>query len=352
MHVEHSFPLAPHTSFKSGGVAEQAVIIDDVTLFDQALSEHGDAPFWLMGFGSNMLVSDKGLPGTTFMLKSGQITEQDGLLIADAGVWWDDLVQYAISHHRWGMEFTSAIPGGVGAAVVGNIAAYGHAVADTLVWIEVCDLENGMCRTMQADELGLVYRASTVLQSNRNLVVLRAAFRLSDQPTKDLEYESAAAIGREKGFDLDTLEGRRQTILAARDAAGSLWDYRDQDASRTAGSFFRNPLVEAETAERIMSYDETGKSLELLRKMNQVHGGETSRVSAAHVLLAAGFQRGQSWGNVRLHPQHVLKIENANNATSQEIYDVAQEIITTVKTKLGVDLDPEIRFLGEFDKKA
>lgn len=349
MHTETSYPLAPLTSFKAGGSADTAIILDDISQFDIAIKRASGAPFWFLGFGSNSLVSDQGLRGTTFIMRTGMIRQEGELTVADAGVWWDDLVQYAIGKDRWGLECMSAIPGGVGAAVVGNIAAYGQAVADTLEWVELCDSTTGACRKAAASELGLQYRKSELLQTNRSLIVLRAAFKLRTAPARDIEYESALVIARENGYDLTTLQGRRDTIIKARNTAGSLWDYRDDTAARTAGSFFRNPLVDAETAERIMSYDETGKSLELLKKMNQVHGGASSRVSAAHVLLAAGFTRGQTWGDVRLHPQHVLKIENAGNATAQEIYAVAQEIIATVKTKLGVDLEPEIRFLGNFD---
>lgn len=350
MHTETNYPLAPLTSFKVGGSATSAIILDDASLFEEALDRAEGGPFWFLGFGSNTLISDAGLIGTTFVMRSGTIRQEGDLTIADAGVWWDNLVQYAISHNLWGIEHTSAVPGGVGAAVVGNIAAYGQAVADTLEWAEVCDSESGLCRKMPASELGFQYRKSETLQSNRSLVVLRAAFRLSATPTKDLEYESALALARDKGYDVSTLSGRRETIIEARAAAGSLWDYRDDTAARTAGSFFRNPMVDTETAERIMSYDETGKSLELLKKMNQVHGGATSRVSAAHVMLAAGFQRGQTWfdGAVRLHPQHVLKIENTGSATAQQIHDVAQEIISTTKGKLRVELEPEIRQLGDF----
>jgi len=348
MQITSNFPLAPLTSFQCGGPAEQAIVIDSLDQLDAALAATEKID-WVLGFGCNSLISDAGLPGTTLVFRHGNISQPgDNIVVADAGVWWDDLVQYAITNNLWGLECMSAIPGGVGAAVVGNIAAYGQAVAGTLQWIEVLDLESRERKTLQASELGLEYRRSTLLQSNRSLVVLSAAFKLREAPDKPIEYESALVVAREKGYDLDTLQGRRETIIGARDRAGSLWDYRDASASKTAGSFFRNPLVDSETAERIMSYDETGKSLELLKKMNAVHGGDMSRVSAAHVLLAAGFHRGQTWGDVRLHPQHVLKLENAGNAHAQDIYNVSNEIVSTVKQKLGVDLEPEVRFLGHF----
>ena len=347
MQITTDLPLAQFTSFRCGGNAERAIILDDIDQFDSLLKRE-ERFDWVMGYGSNALVSDNGLDGTTLMLRGGNISERDGLVIAEAGVWWDDLVQHAIGQNLWGIECMSAIPGGVGAAVVGNIAAYGQAVADTLQWIDVFDVQTRETKTLHAEDLGFEYRASTLLQSNRSLIVLRAAFALKTSPAKPLEYQTALTVAQENGYDTDTLDGRRSAVIGAREKAGSLWDYRDEDASKTAGSFFRNPLVDTATAERIMGYDESGKSLELLRKMNSIHSGDMSRVSAAHVLLAAGFVRGQTWGDVRLHPQHVLKLENVGSAKAQDIFNVSTEIVTTVQEKLGVTLEPEVRFLGEF----
>lgn len=324
------------------------MIYDTIEPIDEKSFENLEEPLHFLGFGSNTLIADVGLSGTTVLFRAGRIQRDGNTLIADAGVWWDDLVMYAINRGLWGLEFTSAIPGSVGAAVVGNIAAYGQAVSDTLAWADVLDTKTHILRRYSSEELSLEYRVSHTLQEQRNLLVLRAAFALHVSPNKQLEYESALSIARQKQYDLSTLTGRRQAIIDAREKAGSLWDWRDDHATKTAGSFFRNPLVDAETAERIMDYDETGKSHELLRKMNLVHGGSTTRVSAALVLLAAGFSRGQQWGDVRLHPSNVLKIENIGDATAQEIYDVSREIIRTVKDKLAIDLDPEVRFLGDF----
>lgn len=344
--------LAPYTSLAAGGLAEQLYICTGSEELRTVLRGLAGRQLWVLGYGANVLVSDAGLPGATVSLRAGGITKEDddGLVIADAGAWWDDVVQYAIHENLWGLELMSAIPGGVGAAVVGNIAAYGQAVADTLVWVEVFDPASGNTRQLAASELGLSYRFSD-FQTDKlaRLVILRAAFSLKPTPTGDMVYRSALDVAEELNHDIHTLDGRRQTILETRRRAGSLWDYHHPETQmHTAGSFFRNPMVDSETAERLMAYDETGKSAELLKQMNQVHGGDQKRVSAAHVLLAAGFERGQSWGPVRLHPDHILKIENTGGATAQNIYDVAQEIIQTAATKLGITLTPEVRFLGEF----
>ncbi len=348
MEMFQNHPLAPYTSFKTGGPAEELYIVNQQT--DVVDLIRRSSPLHVLGYGCNVLISDNGLPGATLILRSNTITQQDDLLIADAGVWWDDLVEFSIQQQLYGLEMMSAIPGSVGAAVVGNIAAYGQAVSDTLAWVEVYDPVANDVTELQPEELGLSYRMSAFQSENmQRLIIIRAAFKLSSSSQKPLAYESALAIAHKNGWDTKTLAGRRNTILEARNQAGSLWDYRDASGqNQTAGSFFRNPIVTTEQAEQIIKFDETGKSADLIKKMNSVHGGDSLRVSAAHVLLAAGFKRGQSWGQVRLHPQHVLKIENSGDATSQEIYDVAQEIIATVQARLGITLIPEVRFLGEF----
>ncbi len=327
--------------------------VDPGTNVSELLTNVAGQQLWILGYGSNALISDAGLPGATILMRSGNITRGGNLLIVDAGIWWDDLAQAAIRENLWGLELMSAIPGGVGAAVVGNIAAYGQAVADTLSWVEVFDHTTGQTQQLQTSDLQLSYRYSAFQTEDfKKYVILRAAFALQPQPTKNLEYQAALDVAERKDYDLSTLEGRRKTILDTREAAGSLWDYRQPNAYlRTAGSFFRNPMVSDEVAERLMAHDETGRTAEMLRKMNQIHGGEQKRVSAAHVLLAAGFHRGQAWGPVRLHPDHILKVENTGGATAQQIYDVAHEIVRTVKEKLEIDLIPEVRFLGEFEQR-
>lgn len=200
---------------------------------------------------------------------------------------------------------------------------------------------------LSASDIGFSYRYCT-LREHPELIITRATFRLSDSQSTDLTYVSALRVAEQFNYPTDTIVGRRQIIIEARSQAGSLYNPSSEHNSFTAGSFFKNPIVSVETAKKVMSFDETNKSLDALLQQNQVHGGDNHRVSAAHVLLAAGFERGQTWGQVRLHPEHILKIENMGNATSQQIYDVAQTIITTVQEKLAISLEPEVQFIGNF----
>lgn len=348
MQDQNQETLAQFTSLKCGGEAEKLAIVssrDEV--IELLVQTPADEPVWLLGYGSNCLISDNGLPGTTIIWRGGDIWHDDNELIADAGVWWDELVQFAIHRELWGFELMSEIPSSIGGAIFGNIAAYGQQVSDTLLWVEVFDRHTGETKRLTKDEIEFAYRESS-LQTQTHLVILQAAFELSNTPLHQLKYESALAIAHELDQPTTTLEGLRETIIETRRRAGSLYHPDDPKAEHTAGSFFKNPLVSAEQAIQLARFDESGKTLDRITQQNTIHGGTARRASAAHVLLAAGFTRGQTWDHVRLHPQHVLKIETLPGATAAEVYGVAQEIITTVKNKLDITITPEVRFLGKF----
>jgi UDP-N-acetylmuramate dehydrogenase len=241
----------------------------------------------------------------------------------------------------------SEIPSSVGGAVFGNIAAYGQQTSDTLAWVDVYDTDSQQIERLEKSDIRFAYRQSS-LQDEPHRKILRAGFQLSHTPLHTLKYDSALAIAEEQHRDINNQQELRDVIIETRRRAGSLYHPDDSNAERTAGSFFKNPMVSVEQAHELASFDETGKTIERILNQSKVHGGNAQRASAAHVLFAAGFHRGQTWGNVRLHNQHVLKIETLPGATAQEVCDVSRHIIDTVKQKLGIDIEAEVKFLGEF----
>lgn len=346
MITHRSVPLAPYTSLKVGGPADRLYELEKPEELRQVLKQHVEDNIWMLGQGTNSLISDRGLPGVVIINNAGAISVDGDTISADSGVNWDDLVQKSIDHNLYGFEFMSGIPGGVGAAIVGNIAAYGQKIADTFIKARLFNRKTNAIQVVQKEDLAFEYRSS-MLKNHPELIVLDATFKLSSKPTMQLEYESALQIAQKLHLVPHSLQNRRKIIMETRRKAGSLLLPDNEHA--TAGSFFKNPLVNNKQADTIVQFEETGISKEQLLRQNKLHSGQTMRVSAAHVLLAAGFKRGQTWGNVRLHPDHILKIENTGRARAQEIYDVVEYITGTVKSRLGVNLEPEVRFLGTFD---
>lgn len=349
--IQHNVSLADYCSLNAGGNAAHFAQISNTEQLTAACdwTRELGLPVYVLGHGTNSLISDAGLPGTVLVMRNDESPEaDDDLIIANAGLPWDRLVQFCIAKGLWGVEFMSAIPGSVGAAVVINIAAYGQNVSEVLAWADVYNLHTGELSRLMVDDLGYSYKQSVLLKPDSPWVVTRAAFKLGAGPTKELEYAQALKIAAELDLEPNTLANRRTIVLEGRHRIGALYDETDPQREHTAGSFFKSPLVTAEQAEELAGYEETNITREQLLAQNRIHGGEARRISPAMVLLAAGFKRGQTWGPVRLHPQHVLKIENTGGAQAQQIYDVAQEIMSTVKAKLGIELEPEVRFLGEF----
>lgn len=348
MNPEPSAPLAPLTSLKCGGTAELLYTPQTAQdVIDILSATTPDEPLWMLGYGSNCLISDEGLPGKTILWRGGEIFQDGSLLIVDAGVWWDEFVQYAIKQNLWGLELMSEIPSSVGGAIFGNIAAYGQQVSDTLLWVEVFNRQTGATERIERHAIEFAYRESS-LQTSPHLIIIQAAFQLSETRLHTLRYESALRVAQELNCNIDNLEQVRRAIIETRARAGSLYNPNNPQAERTAGSFFKNPLVTPEQAVMLAGYDETGKTLERVQAQSQIHGGSAHRASAAHVLLAAGYSRGYSWGAVKLHDKHVLKLETLPGATAQDVYRAATEIITTVHDKLNITLTPEVRFLGKF----
>ena len=350
MNMQKNVPLASFTSFKVGGIAKTLIALDETDQLSEIIANvPTDEQLWMLGFGTNCLISDQGLEGNVILDRAGGVHRLSPTKFkVDSGVNWDDFIQLLINNNLWGLEFSSGIPGGVGAAIVGNIAAYGHKVADSFIEATIFNIKDGATTVWGKKDLGFSYRRSILQEPvNSHQVVLDATFQLSTEPTGELEYSSALKVGEEIGVKPDSLANRRQIIMETRRRTGSLLS-DSTSGPYTAGSFFKNPLVSKEQAQIIIDHEETKISREQLYSQNQIHGENKMRVSAAHVLLAAGFKRGQTWGNVRLHPDHILKIENLGQASAQEIYDVVQTILKIVKEKLDIELEPEVRFLGDF----
>jgi UDP-N-acetylmuramate dehydrogenase len=344
--IEKQINLAKYTSFGVGGNAENFVISKSARECLDLLENNRISPVWVIGYGSNVLISDAGLPGLVICLRGGETIFKDNELYVDAGVWWDDIVSASIDNNLWGIELLSKIPGSVGGALFINIAAYGQSIGKVVKWVDVWD--NSIQKLIRLTSKELVWGYKYSIFQKSNFVIIRACLVLSHHKTDELKYQKALDVSEELKLDTENLNDRRKIIIESRIRAGSIWDPEDSETSNTVGSFFKNPEVSQEKTEYIIKYDETGKTSSEIQNMNKVHGGAKNRVSAAHVMLASGYKRGQSWGNVKLNNHNLLKIEALPGATAQEIFIVMTEIQHTCKDKLDIVLEPEAQILGNF----
>src|SRR6185437_15283796 len=145
MDIKENVPLAPLTTFQIGGPARYFISAQSIEDIKAGLNfaREKALPVFILGGGSNLLVSDKGYDGLVIKVELRGVEIDDTTVIAAAGEGWDALVERSVNEKLWGLENLSDIPGTVGGAVVQNIGAYGAALSETLLWAEVLDASSG-----------------------------------------------------------------------------------------------------------------------------------------------------------------------------------------------------------------
>jgi UDP-N-acetylmuramate dehydrogenase len=291
---------------------------------------------WLViGGGSNLVIGDEGFDGTVIRVLTQGMEAKDGRLVVQAGESWDGLVAFAVENGLAGIEALSGIPGSTGAAPVQNIGAYGQEIADRLVAVDFVDSESGERIRLEASELELGYRTSSLKQYRRGLVV---AIELDLTPgglSDPIRYpQLASALGVELGERLPIAEVR-SAVLALRASKGMLLDPDDPD-SRSAGSFFTNPIVSA------------GFARSLPTDVPRWPADDDVKLSAAWLIEHSGVAKGFSLPGslAAVSSKHTLAIVNTGGATAEQVAELARYLQTRVLTAYGVILQPEPMLVG------
>jgi UDP-N-acetylmuramate dehydrogenase len=336
--------LSSLTTLGLGGPAKRFVRAGSTAELISHLREADTSgePVLLLGGGSNLVVADSGFPGTVVQVgSSGLDLTGDGgevLVRADAGVAWDAVVAATVEQGLAGFEALSGIPGSTGATPVQNVGAYGQEIADTLVSVSVLDRMSGKVREIAAADCGLSYRHS-MFRNGARYAVLEATFRLHRDAggSAPIRYaELAKALGVEVG-ERAGLVDVRQAVLELRRAKAMLIDPADPD-SRSAGSFFTNPvLTAAEYAAASVLAGEEIPSYE---------AAEGRKVPAAWLIERAGFGKGYGDGRVGISTRHTLALVNRGGGSTEELLDLARRIRAGVHARHGVMLSPEPVFVG------
>lgn len=343
--------LASLTTLKLGGPAERLIKVEDTAeliRLVQAADAEAEPLFFLAG-GSNVVIADQGVPGTTVWIQSRGIEEgelEDGRvsLTVAAGEPWDLLVERSVNSGLAGIECLSGIPGSVGATPVQNVGAYGQEVSQTISSVLVLDREGGEVQALSAADCGFGYRSSR-FKRNPRFLVLAVEFIL--EPSADsapVAYgQLADVLGIETGERVP-LSVARETVLELRRSKSMVLDPDDPD-SVSAGSFFTNPLLPA------------AEMVELTARAEEMFGPDDlppsypapdglAKTSAAWLIERAGFTRGFGEGPIGLSRNHTLAIVNRGGGTTAELVGFARGIAGQVESVFGVSLVPEPVFVG------
>jgi UDP-N-acetylmuramate dehydrogenase len=347
MNLQEDIPLAPLTTLQVGGMARYFVEATNETEVREAVDWAllREYPMFILGGGSNLVVSDAGWPGLILKIAILGIEEQaqDGQMRFEvgAGEEWDRFVAHAVSRNCAGIECMSGIPGSVGGTPVQNVGAYGQEAGDTICGVLALDIEDMQTREMSTDECGFSYRASIFNTTHRGrYIILRVGYELTPGGTPSIRYADLQRYFAGWGVP-PTLAQARDAVRTTRASKAMLITPGDDD-SRSAGSFFKNPVLsEGEYQTLIAVAASRG-----LQVPSYPMVSSEKKVSAAWLVEHSGFAKGFSLGNVGISRKHALAIVNRGGAKASEIFDLKYMIEQRVREQWGVQLVPEPVFVG------
>ncbi|MFA6957587.1 MAG: UDP-N-acetylmuramate dehydrogenase [Thermoanaerobaculia bacterium] len=351
--LRQNVPLAPLTTLGVGGPARWFAEASSTHALRELLRWRGEQSLdlFILGGGSNLVVADEGFDGLVLRvaLRGLEFGSYGGRAIVTvaAGEPWDGFVAACVDRGLAGVECLSGIPGSVGAAPIQNIGAYGEDVAETIVGVDVVDVASGAPRRLSKSECGFSYRDSVFKrEAAGRFVVTAVSFALREDGVPAVRYPELARELERRGAGDPTLADVRSAVLAIRAAKAMVIDPEEPD-SRSAGSFFTNPVVDAADLPRIEALMESHAGAGKAAAMPRYAAGDGRvKLPAAWLIEAAGFRKGESRGAARISNRHALALVNGGDASAAEITALAREIRDRVEALFGVRLVNEPLFVG------
>ena len=340
--IRENVPLAPYTTFRIGGPARyftEAATEADVLRAVQWAEEKA-TPLFVLGGGSNLLISDAGFAGLVLKLEiMGSESQGAGCFDVGAGEDWDRFVDQAIAAGCAGIECLAGIPGSVGGTPVQNVGAYGQEVSETISSVRALDRSSGDFLDLPKEACHFRYRESLFNKDQPGrYIVTRVRFQLEPGGKPRLRY--ADLQRRFAGREAPTLQEVAATVRSIRQEKGMLLVEGDAD-SRSAGSFFKNPIVGTERLAQIA--EAAGSALTEVPRWDA--GPGKAKLSAAWLVERAGFRKGfgaeVGSGEARLSSRHTLALTNRGAATFADVATLAQTIANGVEQKFLVRLEQE-----------
>ena len=332
--------LRDFTSLRVGGPAKNFVEAHNEDEIIAALVAAGDSPVLILGGGTNVLISDAGFAGTVIHItNSALVAEVDACsgatLTIGAGENWDDFVALTIERGFAGLETLSGIPGTVGAAPIQNIGAYGHEVSEFITRVRTYDRVAKAIRTFTNQECEFEYRSSIFKKNPGQFIILEVQFqiRIGDSSDPITYLELAKKLDIQMG-EKAPAQQVRHTVLELRASKGMLLLPEDRD-SWSAGSFFTNPIISQQEADKLPNAAPKWPLLD-----GQV------KISAAWLIENAGMHKGDEVGGARISTKHVLALTNAGDATATDLIELAKTAQAKVYEKFGIKLEPEVNLVG------
>jgi UDP-N-acetylmuramate dehydrogenase len=351
LNIRQNISLAEKTTLKIGGAARffvEAKSENDIVEAVRFAAEN-NLKIFILGGGSNVLIADEGFDGLVLQIalqgisavrESGETT----FVTAQAGEDWDEFVAFCVGENLAGVECLSGIPGFVGGTPVQNVGAYGQEVSETIISVRVFDRRTNSFADLTNLQCGFAYRTSIFNTTEKNrFIVLAVTYALQRGGEPKIVY---ADLKKYFGGQKPSLADARRAVIEIRAAKSMVIDEKDPN-SKSAGSFFKNPVVPKAKFREIA---ETAKSAGIERVPSFPVDEKRVKIPAAWLIENSGFYKGFRKGNAGLSTRHTLAVVNFGGASAREILALKEEIQAKVNARFEILLETEPIFVG-FDRK-
>lgn len=323
-------------SYNTFGIDVSAHYFGHITSREELKEINGPDPICILGGGSNVLFT-KDVEGLVLLneIKGIEVVNETSEFVfvrAGGGEEWHDFVTYCIDHNYAGVENLALIPGSVGASPIQNIGAYGVEVKEVIEEVEAWNIKEKSFRIFKNEECAFGYRDSVFKRTYKGKYLISSVtFKLSKKPVFKTSY---GAIQDE----LNRMGVQELSIRAIADAVIHIRQSKLPDPKQigNAGSFFKNPEVPLSVFEQLKL---THPSI-----VGYPVGSDKMKLAAGWLIEQAGW-KGYKKGNTGVHHQQALVLVNYGGATGEEIFQLSEEIVASVKAKFNIELEREVNIL-------
>jgi len=343
--VQEQVVLAPYTTLRIGGPARYfcEVAGEGELLEAVQYARRNSLKVFVLGGGSNLLIGDEGFDGLVIRIAIDDPIKAtpDGAFVdytASAGSEWNAFVLHVCEQGISGVECLAGIPGSIGGTPVQNVGAYGQEVAGTIAAVRAFDLEADAFVTLAHDQCDFAYRRSIFNTTRRNRYIVTAVtFRFDPAARPSLAYADLERHFSDRDAETPpTPLDVYHAVRAIRHRKGMLIVEGEADC-RSAGSFFKNPVVAPLVLPQIAS------SLQIAAAdiPHWPAADGLIKLPAAWLLEKAGFTKGFTMGRAGISSRHTLALINRGHATAADVVELRDAIRGEVLNRFGIQLEQE-----------
>ncbi|WP_295334383.1 UDP-N-acetylmuramate dehydrogenase [Flavobacterium sp.] len=337
MQIQSNFSLKSFNTFGIEAKAKNFVAVHSLDELKTVLAEHAAEPKFILGGGSNMLLTqDIEALVIHIDLKGKRILKEDDDFVwveSMAGENWHEFVLWTIDQNFGGLENMSLIPGNVGTTPVQNIGAYGTEIKDTFVSCDTMKIDNQSMRTFSKEDCRFGYRESIFKQEAKNqYIITSVVFKLTKRNHKiNTSYGDITKELALQNVTVPTLKDVSNAVIAIRQSK-----LPDPKVLGNSGSFFKNPVISRSHFEKVQAQFPEIKFFDV--------SPTEVKVPAGWLIEQAGY-KGFRKGDAGVHKNQALVLVNYGSATGQEILALSREVQQAVFNKYSIAIEAEVNVI-------